>query len=84
MSILSVPCREPVLKLEEPDDYTVYCLQTDKKNLIASGSSLWGVVRLWDKRMTRTMQVSLSQDLWIAERAKICLTSSRDVKPLFS
>lgn len=46
----------PVLRLEEPDDYTVYCMQTDKKHMIASGSSLWGMVRLWDKRMTRTMQ----------------------------
>ncbi|XP_072033958.1 F-box/WD repeat-containing protein 4-like [Amphiura filiformis] len=46
----------PVMKLEEPDDYTMYCMQTDKKHLIASGSSLWGVVRLWDKRMTHTMQ----------------------------
>ena len=64
-----------MLKLEEPDDYTVYCLQTDKKYLIASGSSLWGVVRLWDKRMTRTMQVSLSQNLINPQTAK-----SRGVK----
>ncbi|XP_070541511.1 F-box/WD repeat-containing protein 4-like isoform X3 [Ptychodera flava] len=45
-----------VLQFEEPDDSAIYCIQTDGKNLIASGSSRYGVVRLWDKRMTKCMQ----------------------------
>ena len=52
-----------MLAFEEPDDYTVYCMDTDRKYLIVSGSSHCGMVRLWDKRMTATgaMQVGISK-----------------------
>ena len=55
--------REPVLKFEEPDDYTVYCMDTDRKYLIVSGSSHCGMVRLWDRRMTANgaLQVGISK-----------------------
>uniref|UniRef100_A0A8C6KJ81 F-box and WD repeat domain containing 4 n=1 Tax=Nothobranchius furzeri TaxID=105023 RepID=A0A8C6KJ81_NOTFU len=52
-----------VMEWEEPHDSTLYCIQTDGNNMIASGSSLYGVVRLWDKRQTKCLQVfQLSRD----------------------
>ncbi|XP_022098257.1 F-box/WD repeat-containing protein 4-like isoform X2 [Acanthaster planci] len=53
---LRTSCQSPVIELEDPHDYTVYRLQSDGKYLIASGTALWSVVRLWDKRMTKTLQ----------------------------
>uniref|UniRef100_A0A3P8VFB8 Uncharacterized protein n=1 Tax=Cynoglossus semilaevis TaxID=244447 RepID=A0A3P8VFB8_CYNSE len=46
------------MKWEEPHDNALYCMQTDGNHMIASGSSYYGVVRLWDKRQTECLQVS--------------------------
>ncbi|XP_013860504.1 F-box/WD repeat-containing protein 4 [Austrofundulus limnaeus] len=52
-----------VLQWEEPHDSTLYCIQTDSNHMIASGSSYYGVVRLWDKRRTQCLQFfQLSSD----------------------
>ncbi|KAM6916549.1 F-box/WD repeat-containing protein 4 isoform 4-T4 [Xenentodon cancila] len=52
-----------VREWEEPHDSTLYCIQTDKNQMIASGSSYYGVVRLWDKRQTECLQFfQLSSD----------------------
>ncbi|XP_075932756.1 F-box/WD repeat-containing protein 4 isoform X6 [Anarhichas minor] len=45
-----------VMEWEEPDDSALYCIQTDGNHMIASGSSYYGVVRLWDKRQTECLQ----------------------------
>ncbi|XP_053548458.1 F-box/WD repeat-containing protein 4 isoform X1 [Bombina bombina] len=41
---------------EEPHDSALYCIQSDGNYMIASGSSYYGVVRLWDKRMNQCLQ----------------------------
>ncbi|XP_022540437.2 F-box/WD repeat-containing protein 4 isoform X2 [Astyanax mexicanus] len=46
-----------VMEWEEPHDSALYCIKTDKNHMIASGSSYYGVVRLWDKRQTRCLQM---------------------------
>ena len=51
------PNRTCVMEWEEPHDSTLYCIQTDGNYMIASGSSYYGVVRLWDKRQTACLQV---------------------------
>ncbi|MEE6486069.1 hypothetical protein FKM82_014496 [Ascaphus truei] len=48
-----------VKEWEEPNDSTLYCMQSDGNHMIASGSSYYGVVRLWDKRMNQCLQPSL-------------------------
>uniref|UniRef100_A0A8C5R5M3 F-box and WD repeat domain containing 4 n=1 Tax=Leptobrachium leishanense TaxID=445787 RepID=A0A8C5R5M3_9ANUR len=48
--------RRCVKEWEEPHDSALYCLQSDGNYMIASGSSYYGVVRLWDKRMNRCLQ----------------------------
>ncbi|XP_054652190.1 F-box/WD repeat-containing protein 4 isoform X2 [Dunckerocampus dactyliophorus] len=45
-----------VMEWEEPHDSALYCIQTDGNHMIASGSSYYGVVRLWDKRRTECLQ----------------------------
>lgn len=45
------------MEWEEPHDSALYCMQTDGNHMIASGSSYYGVVRLWDKRRTECLQV---------------------------
>lgn len=55
---LCCPCRKCVQEWEEPHDSALYCIRSDKNHMIASGSSYYGVVRLWDKRQTRCLQVS--------------------------
>ncbi|XP_041065567.1 F-box/WD repeat-containing protein 4 isoform X2 [Carcharodon carcharias] len=49
--------RRSVMEWEEPHDCALYCLQSDGNFMIASGSSRYGVVRLWDKRQTKSLQV---------------------------
>lgn len=49
--------RKCVKEWEEPHDSTLYCIQTDGNHMIASGSSYYGVVRLWDKRQSKCLQV---------------------------
>ncbi|XP_033122456.1 F-box/WD repeat-containing protein 4-like [Anneissia japonica] len=45
--------RSCVRAYEEMDDNALYCLRSNGGYLIATGSSRFGVVRLWDKRMTK-------------------------------
>ncbi|XP_053358007.1 F-box/WD repeat-containing protein 4 isoform X2 [Clarias gariepinus] len=49
--------RKSVMEWEEPHDNALYCMKTDKNYMIVSGSSYYGVVRLWDKRQTRCLQM---------------------------
>uniref|UniRef100_A0A8C4ZWR7 F-box and WD repeat domain containing 4 n=1 Tax=Gadus morhua TaxID=8049 RepID=A0A8C4ZWR7_GADMO len=48
--------RKCVMEWEEPHDSALYCLQTDGNHMIASGSSYYGVVRLWDKRQSKCLK----------------------------
>ncbi|XP_068255740.1 F-box/WD repeat-containing protein 4 isoform X2 [Nyctibius grandis] len=48
--------RKCIQEWEEPHDSALYCIRSDKNHMIASGSSYYGVVRLWDKRQTRCLQ----------------------------
>ncbi|XP_010864775.1 F-box/WD repeat-containing protein 4 isoform X2 [Esox lucius] len=49
--------RKCVMEWEEPHDSALYCIQTDGNHMIASGSSYYGVVRTWDKRQTRCLEM---------------------------
>lgn len=51
--------RKCVMEWEEPHDSTLYCLQTDGNHLLATGSSYYGVVRLWDRRQRACLHVSI-------------------------
>lgn len=51
--------RKCVMEWEEPHDSTLYCLQTDGNHLLATGSSYYGVVRLWDRRQRACLHVSV-------------------------
>ncbi|KAJ7325125.1 hypothetical protein JRQ81_018145 [Phrynocephalus forsythii] len=53
---LRTSTRECVKKWEEPHDSALYCIRSDGNHMVASGSSYYGVVRLWDKRQTRCLQ----------------------------
>lgn len=53
----NVSNRNCVKEWEEPHDCALYCIQTDGNHMIASGSSHYGVVRFWDKRQTKCLQV---------------------------
>lgn len=54
------------MEWEEPHDSTFYCLQTDGNHLLATGSSYYGLVRLWDRRQRACLHVSVppSACLW--------------------
>ncbi|XP_029554099.1 F-box/WD repeat-containing protein 4-like isoform X2 [Salmo trutta] len=41
--------RKCVMEWEEPHDSALYCIQTDGNHMIASGSSYYGTIRMWDK-----------------------------------
>ncbi|CAH1784610.1 unnamed protein product [Owenia fusiformis] len=45
---------------EESYDAAVYCIKSDHHNSIVSGTALYGVVRLWDKRATKPVQLYYS------------------------
>ncbi|KAK6293546.1 F-box/WD repeat-containing protein 4 [Coregonus clupeaformis] len=49
--------RKCVMEWEEPHDSALYCIQTDGNHMIASGSSYYGVIRTWDKRQTRCLEM---------------------------
>ncbi|KAK7877574.1 hypothetical protein WMY93_031731, partial [Mugilogobius chulae] len=49
--------RKCVMEWEEPHDCALYCLQTDGNHMMATGSSYYGVVRLWDKRQSQCLQM---------------------------
>lgn len=53
---LRLSSRKCVMEWEEPHDSALYCIQTDGNHMIASGSSYYGVVRLWDRRQIRCLQ----------------------------
>nr|DBA15041.1 TPA: hypothetical protein GDO54_004303 [Pyxicephalus adspersus] len=53
---LRTSTRRCVREWEEPHDSVLYCMQSDGNYMIATGSSYYGVVRLWDKRMNRCLQ----------------------------
>lgn len=53
---LRLTTRKCVMEWEEPHDSALYCLQTDGNHMMASGSSYYGVVRLWDKRQSHCLQ----------------------------
>lgn len=46
-----------VYEWEDPFDTTLYCLQSDRDNTIVTGSSRYGMLRLWDKRKSQPVQV---------------------------
>uniref|UniRef100_UPI00358F48FE F-box/WD repeat-containing protein 4 isoform X2 n=1 Tax=Myxine glutinosa TaxID=7769 RepID=UPI00358F48FE len=52
-----VSMRHCVQRWEEPHDSALYCVQSDRNNLLVSGSAYYGVVRLWDKRQTRCLHM---------------------------
>ncbi|XP_078202466.1 F-box/WD repeat-containing protein 4 isoform X4 [Callithrix jacchus] len=56
---LRTSVRKCVMEWEEPHDSTLYCLQTDGNHLLATGSSYYGVVRLWDRRQRACLHVSV-------------------------
>lgn len=56
---LRTSARKCVMEWEEPHDSTLYCLQTDGNHLLATGSSYYGVVRLWDRRQRACLHVSI-------------------------
>lgn len=45
------------MKWEEPFDSTLYCVQSDGHYAVITGTARHGLVRLWDKRQTRPVQV---------------------------
>ncbi|XP_068111768.1 F-box/WD repeat-containing protein 4 [Hyperolius riggenbachi] len=53
---LRASTRRCVKEWEEPHDSVLYCMQSDGNHMIATGSSHYGVVRLWDKRMSHCLQ----------------------------
>ncbi|KAF6727058.1 F-box/WD repeat-containing protein 4 [Oryzias melastigma] len=53
---LRLSTQTSVREWEEPHDSALYCIQTDGNHMIASGSSYYGVVRLWDQRQKPCLQ----------------------------
>lgn len=41
---------------QEPYDTTLYCLQTDRNFTMVTGTARYGMIRLWDKRKTESVQ----------------------------
>ncbi|KAM8852536.1 F-box/WD repeat-containing protein 4 [Synchiropus picturatus] len=56
---LRLSSQKCVMEWEEPHDSALYCIQTDGNHMVASGSSYYGVVRLWDKRQKKCLQDKL-------------------------
>ncbi|KAK2166401.1 hypothetical protein LSH36_39g00100 [Paralvinella palmiformis] len=46
-----------VMKWEEPFDSTLYCVQSDGHYAVITGTARHGMVRLWDKRHSRPIQM---------------------------
>ncbi|XP_013789622.1 F-box/WD repeat-containing protein 4-like [Limulus polyphemus] len=46
-----------VLEWEDPYDSAVYCISSDHNMTVLSGTSRHGVVRLWDKRWNKQVQM---------------------------
>lgn len=73
---LRVSFRKCVMEWEEPLDNALYCIKTDKNHMIASGSSYYGVVRLWDKRQTRCLQVFQLSSITSSPVYSLCFNST--------
>lgn len=58
------------MEWEDPHDSSLYCIQTDGNHMVASGSSYYGVVRLWDKRQPECLQVR-TDCCWMRCRASL-------------
>ncbi|XP_032227598.1 F-box/WD repeat-containing protein 4 isoform X1 [Nematostella vectensis] len=50
------PSNACVVSWDDPHDSTVYCLDSDNKWMVVSGTSRYGVVRVWDKRVRRSVR----------------------------
>ncbi|XP_020602709.1 F-box/WD repeat-containing protein 4-like isoform X2 [Orbicella faveolata] len=46
-----------VLTWEDPHDSVVYCVDSDRKWMVISGTNRYGVVRIWDKRFRKCLQM---------------------------
>lgn len=46
-----------VIQWEDPHDSAVYCVASDHNMTVLSGTSRHGLVRLWDKRMNKPLQM---------------------------
>lgn len=46
-----------VRKWEDPHDSVVYCIDSDNKWMVISGTNRYGVVRIWDKRFRKCLQM---------------------------
>ncbi|XP_029196914.2 F-box/WD repeat-containing protein 4-like [Acropora millepora] len=46
-----------VLKWDDPHDSVVYCIDSDGKWMVISGTNRYGVVRIWDKRFRKCVQM---------------------------
>ncbi|KAL9983357.1 hypothetical protein ACROYT_G005516 [Oculina patagonica] len=46
-----------VLKWEDPHDSVVYCVDSDNKWMVISGTNRYGVVRIWDKRLRKCLRM---------------------------
>ena len=42
-----------VKEWDDPTDHSVYCIASDFTYTVVSGTSMYGVVRLWDKRQVK-------------------------------
>ena len=42
--------------LEEPEDYSVYCLCSSKSNGLLSGNDRYGLIRYWDMRQMKIIK----------------------------
>ncbi|XP_062850877.1 F-box/WD repeat-containing protein 4 [Trichomycterus rosablanca] len=73
---LRVCLRKCVMEWEEPHDSALYCIQSDKNHMIASGSSYYGVVRLWDKRQTRCLQMFQLSSITSSPVYSLCFNST--------
>lgn len=60
-------CVYSVMKWEEPFDSAIYCLKSDGRHCLLVGTARHGMVRLWDMRRPRHVQVRtlLSHVLYI-------------------
>lgn len=46
-----------IIQWEDPHDSAVYCVASDHHMTVLSGTSRHGLVRLWDKRMNKSIQM---------------------------
>jgi len=65
-----------VSEWEEPFDSALYCVKSDGRHAFLVGTSRHSLVRLWDKRHRRPVQVCafLSPPLSLSVSLAVCLT----------